>query len=927
MDKTWADPTGGDWSDATAWSPNGAPGPDDTAQIAAGGSYTVLLDQPATVAGLMLDDPGTTLLVTQPSAGPVTTLAVTDGLDLDAGILDLAGSFQTGLGDGGEIYTIEAPVTLDLSGGVGSDLGSAGSGTILASLATLDLTGSQTLDHATLAMRDGVGLIVSSGTLTLGPDFVLEQTGSLDGSLVNEGSMAFDGGPWVRIGASEPGDLTNLGTIEIGAEEVLATVQDFANAGLVQIGGVLDLTVTGSFTNTGTIALAAGATLDLTADTTLAGLGRIENSGGLLAVGGTLDLAGGTLTDTAGGPFADFLLTGTVRNGTIAPVGGALSVQGATFDAITYAGTLDLAAFGTLTTLDVVNGLSVQGGTIDVTGPGDTLQFLDSETLDHVTLNLGSAGGGDAALSGDASGTLALGSSQTAADVAGGQVNVSAAAFLNQGQISDAGGALGIAATSLVNAGTIDLTGLATSAVLQAATLSNSGSIGIGAGDTLVLQSVTYHTGPAPSGFTNTGTISIGAGGELVLDTNATLAGLGAIGGSDGTLEIAPKQAWFASQTGGVLDLGGGTLVIGGDSPFRELIVAGTIENGTVEVLPGGTLDPSGAVIALNVVEAPCYLAGTRLATKRGEVAVEQLAAGDHVLTGSGCAEPIVWIGQRRIDCLRHKRPELVWPVRVRAHAFAPGQPRRDLFLSPDHAVSAPAADGDGTVLIPVKHLVNGLTVVQEPVATVHYFHVELAAHNILLAEGLPAESYLDTGNRGQFANGGLPLALHADFSPLSWEDACAPLRQSGPDVAATQQRLDARAARLGWRAESRAGLHVLTGGRAFAPASVKGCLHRFVLPAGTCTMDIVSHGICSSDGRRLGVCVGAILVNGRVVALDGVAPGAGFHPPERHDGTPRRWTDGAAQLSLGASRGPVLLELLILDAEPGRAEPHQAAA
>src|SRR6185312_13902281 len=173
------------------------------------------------------------------------------------------------------------------------------------------------------------------------------------------------------------------------------------------------------------------------------------------------------------------------------------------------------------------------------------------------------------------------------------------------------------------------------------------------------------------------------------------------------------------------------------------------------------------------------------------------------------------------------------------------------------------STDGKGPVLIPAKRLVNGLTIVQEPAATAHYFHVELASHDILLAEGLPAESYLDTGNRGQFANGGRYITLHPDFSPLSWGDACAPLRCSGPDVTATHRRLAARAASLGWRAGSRAGLHVLAGGRAIAPASVKGRLHRFVLPAVTHAVGIVSHaaapaaaGASAAEWRRLGVCL-----------------------------------------------------------------------
>jgi hypothetical protein len=58
-------------------------------------------------------------------------------------------------------------------------------------------------------------------------------------------------------------------------------------------------------------------------------------------------------------------------------------------------------------------------------------------------------------------------------------------------------------------------------------------------------------------------------------------------------------------------------------------------------------------------------------------------------------------------------------------------------------------------VLIPIRYLVNGASVVQELFGTVTYWHVEVHRHEVLLAEGLPAESYLDTGNRSAFANGG----------------------------------------------------------------------------------------------------------------------------------------------------------------------------
>ena len=925
MNKTWTGLQGGSWADAKTWSPAGMPGSGDTALVTGPGSYTITVDLAATVQRLELGDPGALLLLAQAPAGPVPGLTIADGLTLDAGTLELLGQVCTAMGDGGAAYTIATPVTLDLAGGLDTSSGAPGAGTIAASLAALDFSGSQTLDDATLLMQSAVAL-AATGTLTFGAGFTLDQTGSLDtldGAIVNRGRINFDGGPWARIGANQPGDLANSGTIAIDGEQVIAAARDFANSGLVQVGGILDLTVSGTFGNTGTLAIAAGGTFGLTADTTLAGLGSIDNAGGAVGFGGTLDLAAGTLDLAPTGAFANVLLSGTVRNGTIRPDGGTLTVAGGTFDAITYDGTLDLSTLGSLTTLDVADGLAVAGGTIAITGPGDVLQFLDSETLDNVTLNVGSASGTDARLLGDPAGTLTLGPAAVL-NQAGGQVTVAAGTIVNQGRIAAAAGALGISGSNFSNAGTIGLSGTATCLVVQAATLSNSGSIAIGAGDTLTLQSIYYNAEPPPPGLANTGTISLAPGGELVLDLHTTLAALGTVAGSGGTLEIAAKQAWFASQTGGVLDLGGGTLEIGGGGAFSDLIVAGTVENGTVRVDGGGTVELLGAGALHNVNEAPCFLAGTRLRTPDGEKAVEALAVGEHAITATGATRPIVWIGRRRIDCRRHPHPELVWPVRIRAGAFAPDQPRRDLFLSPDHAVRIATAAA-GPVLIPAKYLANGLTIVQEPAADAHYFHVELATHDVLLAEGLPVESYLDTGNRRTFANGGGAVALHPDFSPLSWDDACLPLCLCGPEVEAARRHLLARAKTLGWRASSRTGLHVLAAGRAIAPASVKGQLHRFVLPERTRRLGIVSRSAAPAEGaagrrewRRLGLRIGGILADGRAIALDSAALGAGFHPLERSGAAQWRWTDGAAELSLPARSGPVLLELLVLDRQPG---------
>ncbi len=212
----------------------------------------------------------------------------------------------------------------------------------------------------------------------------------------------------------------------------------------------------------------------------------------------------------------------------------------------------------------------------------------------------------------------------------------------------------------------------------------------------------------------------------------------------------------------------------------------------------------------LNVVTTdaviPCFAAGTLIATARGSVAVEDLRIGDLLpVIDNATLRPIVWIGHRHVDCRRHPNPRAVWPIRVAAGAFGKGLPARDLMLSPDHAIYSEG------VLIPVKHLVNGTTVVQVEVDEVTYFHVELPRHDVIRAEGLPVESYLDSGDRNNFTNGNGTIRLFADFSgdaaqPWLWEaSGYAPLRIVGMEVEATRRLLTKRAATVGRARRQRA--------------------------------------------------------------------------------------------------------------------------
>ncbi|HEX5325690.1 MAG TPA: Hint domain-containing protein, partial [Acetobacteraceae bacterium] len=192
--------------------------------------------------------------------------------------------------------------------------------------------------------------------------------------------------------------------------------------------------------------------------------------------------------------------------------------------------------------------------------------------------------------------------------------------------------------------------------------------------------------------------------------------------------------------------------------------------------------------------EIACFAAGTGIATPSGPVPVERLNEGDLVLTLDGAAVAVRWIGHRHVDVRRHPAPEKVQPVRIAAHAFARNRPARDLLLSPDHAVFV-----DG-MLIPVRYLINGRSIARQDVDAVQYFHVELDRHDVLLAEGLPTESYLDTDDRAAFANAPRVTALHPDWGrrePLLVFDAVgyAPLRVTGPEVDQVRARLAARSA------------------------------------------------------------------------------------------------------------------------------------
>ncbi len=301
-------------------------------------------------------------------------------------------------------------------------------------------------------------------------------------------------------------------------------------------------------------------------------------------------------------------------------------------------------------------------------------------------------------------------------------------------------------------------------------------------------------------------------GGDAASTLDVTGGGLNLQSASDfaGTLVVHPGNFFSLTNFGIAITaaLGTGTIQVQGDAlvaldegfadplafadPITGFNSAATLELGNIGLVAGATASLSGGT--LSVVNGPttytfslpdvpagsqfnvggndsavavtlaCFTAGTRILTATGEVPVEALRIGDAVATVCpGKLASVQWIGQRRVECACHPCPELLWPVRVRAGAFGHAEPVHDLLLSPDHAVyrRGDAASGAPGALVPVRYLINGVTVVQERTDAVHYFHIELDGHAVLLAEGLPAESYLETGNRSSFGKAGSAVTPH----------------------------------------------------------------------------------------------------------------------------------------------------------------------
>jgi hypothetical protein len=460
---------------------------------------------------------------------------------------------------------------------------------------------------------------------------------------------------------------------------------------------------------------------------------------------------------------------------------------------------------------------------------------------------------------------------------AGGQVTIGPDATLQAGTVTAAGGAIlesGLLQFgSLISRATLTLEGgtlagraatlqaagtLAGAGIVNTTTLTNAGSI-IASGGALTLGGNIHNTG------------SIFIGNSASLDIVHGISG-GAISftGSNAELTINDAQS-FASTIANMV--GSDVVDLVGIAPSLVSFAAGSISVGTIGFTLGVAAGQpavqimsdnfGGALITLGG-EMPCFARGTRLLTPNGYRPVEALNPGDPLITAAGDRRPVRWIGRRTLDLSAAASAR---PVIIAANALGPGMPLRAVRLSPLHGVFV-----DG-VLVPVAHLVNGATIRQETArAAVTYYHIELDRHDIVLADGMACETYMDTGNRG-------PLYQEEGVrTPAS--KACAPLVTAGPRLAAIRRRLHRTALAAGFSLTYRPALRAIAGEATVLPEITMRHgrrIVRFALPDASRDVTLLSGSASpadtdpeSEDRRELGVCLA------RAVAGAGGKPALG---------------------------------------------------
>ena len=565
-------------------------------------------------------------------------------------------------------------------------------------------------------------------------------------------------------------------------------------------------------------------------------------------------------------------------------------------NAVTISGTV--AGTGSAASLTIIDGATVLGdintGTLVAPGPV-TLSVLDGGSLQAGGMSLGSTAASFINVDGNSAIEIGnAGSAAVGALTVDPGATLAGAFYLNANLIDE--GVVASSNLTLTELG-LGLSGTGTVEALAGGTIFLGESVAA-SGLTFQLDGgalLSIDDAPIPSASTidligNANTIAITFGLPAV---DATIYGFNTtdqldVSGSDFGLVYQFESVAFAD---GALTLTGFHLNF---PTTYTLDLAGDYSGDTFELVDG------------NVVAVPtvCFLAGTRIATDGGEREVERLAPGDMVMTLSGRVRRIIWIGTGQVLATRNRRSAAT-PVIVRKGALGDNVPHTDLRVTKAHSLYLEG------VLVPAEFLVNHRTILWDDHAQEEtIYHIELETHDVLLANGAPAESYRDDGNRWLFRNANSGWGLPPQ---KPW----APVLTGGPRVDAVWRALLDRAGpRRSPPLTDDPGLHLLVDDVRVDASERTADLHVFRLISTPVTIRITSRAGApqelglSRDPRSLGVALRRIIVRQgtrfKVAKADDARLIDGFHDFETDNGF--RWTNGYAAVpdSLFADfRGP----------------------
>lgn len=230
------------------------------------------------------------------------------------------------------------------------------------------------------------------------------------------------------------------------------------------------------------------------------------------------------------------------------------------------------------------------------------------------------------------------------------------------------------------------------------------------------------------------------------------------VDGPDSVLPLGPRHDEFAPRHDPLLD--NGFVLTDGRQEWHVAV----IETAAQRLCLFDRLPPAPGVLlwvaavdwvrsARYLRRAPpqgviCFTPGTRIRTAQGEARIEDLREGDMIQTRDNGAQPICWIGQKRLSGARLRAmPELA-PVRLRGGALGLDIPEGDLLVSPDHRLilrgaRAQALFSTDEVLVTARDLVDDRAVRREYAARLLvYIHMALPRHEVIFANGVPCESF-----------------------------------------------------------------------------------------------------------------------------------------------------------------------------------------